>query len=265
MPHMTIILAATHHDAEGRQEAQIRRVLPVLQQHYAGMLVLLTPQTVPTTAELLDAAQVGVACGADDWPVGHLHLGLWRRKLLAAALQQFPGALIHFCDFDRVLHWAEFYPDELTATLRDLPQADFTVLGRTPAAFASHPRAQRETEALINEVFARVSGWRWDVAAASRGLSAAAAAFLVAHAYDDSIGNDCSWPLLLRQQTSLRLAYRAVDGLAFETLDRFAAEVAALGGAQAWCDQFDADPRQWLYRLELARAEMLAALQFYDA
>jgi hypothetical protein len=261
---MMIVLAATHHDAEGRQEAQLTRLMPLLRELYAGLALVLTPQTLPSTVALLHDAGTRLYVGAADVPTGHLHLGRWRRMAVATALEQFPAATtIHFCDFDRVLHWAEYFPAELTATLAALPQVDFTVLGRTPRAFASHPRVQRDTEALINHAFGLVSGWAWDVAAASRGLSTAAAQFIVRHSADDTIGSDCSWPLMLRREASFRLAYRETEGLEFETLDRYADEITALGGAQAWCDRLDADPRQWLYRVALAQAEMAAALQFY--
>ncbi len=260
---MTLVLAATHHDAEGRQEPQLARILPLLRDQYAGLALILTPQTVPSTAQLLHDAGALLQIGAANQPTGHLHLGLWRRLAITTALAQFPTATtIHFCDFDRVLHWAEYYPAELAVTLAALPQADCTVLGRTVRAFASHPRVQRDTEALINHTFGLVSGLAWDVTAASRGLSARAAQFIVNHSSDDTIGSDCSWPLLLRREGNFSLAYLATEGLEFETLDRYLDEVAELGGAQAWCDRLDADPQQWLYRLDLARAEIAAAVHF---
>jgi hypothetical protein len=262
---MTLVLAATHHDAEGRQEAQLARMLPLLREQYAGMALVLTPQTLPSTAQLLHNAGATLQFGAATLPTGHLHLGLWRRMAVVTALEQFPTATtIHFCDFDRVLHWAEYYPAELAATLAALPEADFTVLGRTPRAFASHPRIQRDTEALINHTFGLVSGLEWDVTAASRGLSVRAAQFIAQHSTDDSIGSDCTWPLLLHRQGGFELAYKETEGLEFETLDRYPDEVAALGGAQAWCDRLDADPQQWLYRVDLARTEIAAALQYAE-
>jgi hypothetical protein len=60
----------------------------------------------------------------------------------------------------------------------------------------------------------------------------------------------------------LRLGYLETEGLEFETLDRFPDEIAALGGAPAWLDRFDADPRQWAMRLELAHAEVASAVAY---
>jgi hypothetical protein len=135
------------------------------------------------------------------------------------------------------------------------------VFGRTLRAFASHPRAQRDTEALANHTFALVSGLRWDMMSACRGLSRSAAELIVATCDDDTVGSDCSWPLLCRR-AGLSMAYLETEGMEFETLDRYEDEIAALGGAQAWLERFDADPRQWLGRIALAQAEAASALRY---
>ncbi len=50
----------------------------------------------------------------------------------------------------------------------------------------------------------------------------------------------------------------ACDGLEFESTDRFAEEVAAAGGAEAWKALLDEDPRQWAHRVEGARQQVTA-------
>lgn len=260
---MRIVLAATHHDPDLRLYDQTVRVLPRLRELYDGLAVMLTPQTDSRSETLLREAGVGLRIGTSEMPTGHMHLGLWRRAAVGVGLDQFPQAShYHFCDLDRVLHWAERYPDELRATLKLIRVYDFTVLGRTARAFNSHPRAQCDTEAIANQVFALVWGAAWDVTAASRGLSQRAAHLIVETCDDDTVGSDCSWPLLARRAGDLSLGYAATEGLEFETMDRFPDEVAALGGEQAWLDRFDADPGQWLYRMDLARAEAASALAY---
>ena len=259
---MRTILASTHHDPDGRLLDQAARVLPVLAALFDGIAVFVTAQTVPETEATL--ARGGARCIWADpgMPVGHAHLGLWRRAALGAALSAWPdGELYLFCDLDRALHWAEFHPDELRERLAFARAYDCTIFGRTPRAFASHPRAQRDTEAIANHAFALASGLPWDVMTACRGLSRRAAELIVARCDDDTVGSDCSWTLLCRR-AGLRLAYCETEGMEFETLDRYGDEVAALGGAQAWLDRFDADPRQWLGRLDLARAEAASAIRY---
>jgi hypothetical protein len=165
------------------------------------------------------------------------------------------------CDFDRALHWAEWFPDELAAVAVDAG-FDFTVLGRTQRAFATHPAHQRETEALINRVFETVCGAAWDVTAGARSLSRPAAEALVAESTDDAISNDVTWPLLLRARGRFSVGFTAVDGLEFETADRHADEVAAAGGLARWIESLDRDALRWAQRLELARVEVEALVPF---
>lgn len=259
---MTIVLASTHHDPDGRMLAQAARVLPGLAEPFDAVEVFMTPQTARETEGVLARGGGRGHRGDPGMPTGHLHLGLWRRSALGAALAAWPTSeLFLFCDLDRVLHWAERYPDELRAALGRATAYDCTVFGRTARAFASHPRAQRDTEALANHSFALVSGLAWDMMSACRGLSRRAAELIVTSCDDDTVGSDCSWPLLCRR-AGLSLGYLETEGMEFETLDRYEDELAALGGAQAWLDRFDADPRQWEGRLALAQAEAASAVAY---
>ena len=190
-------------------------------------------------------------------------LGHARRNALECALR-LDAPVILFCDFDRVLHWAECYPEELAHVARDLAARDFTVLGRTQRAFESHPRIQRDTEAIANTVYASVSGQAWDVTAAARGVSRRAAAAILDGCDEPSVGTDVAWPLFLQRHGGFTIGYRAIEGLEFETADRFADQVAAAGGLAAWMAQLDADPQRWVERLEVACVEVAAALSYVE-
>lgn len=258
-----VALTVTNHDPEGRLNAQAVRVLPLLRALYCHITMVVTPTTpVEALASLRDAG-VTVMDGGGAIPIGMAHLGQWRRLALDVALREADQAThLHLCDFDRILHWAEFYPYELQAVLTTLPGHDLTVFGRTPRAFAAHPRVQRDTEAIVNHVFGVASGLPWDVTAASRGLSRRAAEAVVANSQDDTVGTDCSWVLFLRQYGAYTLNYISTEGLEFETLDRYADEIAALGGTAAWLSRLDADPQQWLERLALARLEVESIVRY---
>jgi hypothetical protein len=254
----TIVLASTHHDPEGLLNQQTRRMLPMLTELYQHMHVVITTATPPATRELLHNAGIQVYDRGTELPETVQYLGHWRRVAIERALQDTPeDGYIHFCDFDRILHWAEYWPDELRTTLDALTAYDFTVLGRTQRAFDSHPRVQRDTETVVNHVFAAASGLDWDVTAAARGFSRRAAEALVTGCSDDTIGNDCSWPLFLQAHGGLSLNHIQTEGLEFETLDRYTEEeLRTLGGADAWVARLDGDPRNWSLRLDIARIEV---------
>lgn len=260
---MAVALAGTHHDLDGLLDAQAARILPRLAGLYAGIALILSPETSRATRTLLEAAGALIRTSERGGRDASLSLGHKRREGLALALESVAGAThVHLCDFDRVLHWAEFYPEELRTTQHFLREHDFTVLGRTARAFATHPRVQRDTEAIINHAFGLASGLRWDVSAASRGLSRRAVEAIIAGCPDDTIGNDCSWPLFLQRRNGFSITYLETEGLEFETADRYPAAVAAAGGVEGWIAQIDMNPAHWAQRLELARVEVESVVAY---
>lgn len=260
----SVALAVTHHDPDQRMERQIAQWLPVLQQHYAHLAIIVTADT-SYAAPTKPSAALSVQQLPEQFPAGMAALGHVRQMVVQQAWQHAPHiSHVHLCDFDRILHWIEHYPVELAQVVAQITHADFTVLGRTPRAFASHPRTQRDTEALINHVFALASGQAWDVTAASRGLSRRASAYLAERCADPTVGVDCAWVLCALQQPELIVAYYATEGLEFETADRYPAEIAAAGGVDAWIATLDASPQQWWLRMQVAVLEVASINQFGD-
>jgi hypothetical protein len=252
-------LALIQYDPHGALFDQTVRVLPRLQQVFADIAVFANAATAPRSIAYL--RDHGVRVTAEATQVGLNHLGWFRRSAVQLALHS-PCPFILYCDFDRILHWMEFHPQELINVAQQINAHDFTILGRTPRAFASHPRLQRDTEAIINHVFERITARAWDTGAGARGLSRRAAEAIVTHCLDDRISNDVTWPLSLQQMGGFTLGYIATEGLEFETPDRFPAEVARAGGVAQWSEQLDDDPQHWAARLELARIEVEAMLPF---
>lgn len=254
----SVVLAATHHDPHDTMFAQIERVLPRLQESYAALTVFSTPDAGPRSDTLLAAAGVRIVLQPEGAQQGLETLGLVRNATIRAAVEQ-GAAYVHLCDFDRALHWAESYPDELRELIDAIPRHDFLILGRTPRAFATHPRVQRDTEAIVNHTFGLAFGQPLDVTAASRGLSRRAAELLLALSEPEpTVGNDCAWLLYLARFPELVIGYAATEGLEWETPDRHADEIAAAGGLDAWIANFDADPQRWEFRLQLALHEVAA-------
>ncbi|MCB0061886.1 MAG: hypothetical protein KDE19_07220 [Caldilineaceae bacterium] len=257
-----VTLATTYHDPQGSLLTQLRAQLPHLQTLFAAITVNASPELHPPTLELLRNAGVDVVQAPRTIPVdGVPQLGQVRREVVAQALQQ-NTPHIFYCDGDRVLHWVERYPAELAAILHKIAEQDFTILGRTPRAFASHPAVQRETERIINHVYAKLSGHAWDITAAARGFSRAAAQAIVDGCPDDSIGVDASWPLFLQQLDGYTLDAIETEGLEFETATQQPAAVAAAGSEDAWKATLDADPKRWAFRLNVARVEIEAMIPY---
>jgi hypothetical protein len=250
-------LASTLHDPSGLLAAQIGRAMPLLQPLFSGIVVRATAVTHANALAALASSGALVEQAESDKE----RTGESRRAALAMALGMSRGHIL-YCDLDRALHWVERYPQELAGMLEDIQEQDFTVLGRTPRAWLTHPRSQRDTEAIINTVFARVSGHAWDVGAGARGLSRRAAEGVHVGCPDPDMSNDATWPLYLLREGGFSVGYLEADGLEFETGDRYGEEVARAGGLDAWLRARDDDPKLWLYRLYVARTEIQAMIPF---
>lgn len=258
---MNTVLSLIFHDPEDRLHDQAVRALPVLAQAFSAIAVFAGPQTPESLLQLFAGAgalvrQVSLA---ESWS----KIGQARRAVLELGLQTDCPFLL-YCDGDRALHWAETYPQELASAGRQVQEHDFTVIGRNPRAYATHPRTQRDTEVLFNHLFQTASGLPWDVGAGARGLSRCAAEAILAGCPDEDLSVDVSWPMFLRQAGGFSLGYLETEGMEFETADRFGPEIQAAGGLARWIANLENDPRQWLFRLEVARKEIEAVLQYVE-
>jgi len=245
-------LVALHHDPQGWWTPWLERHLPALGSLFATMTVLRSAAT-----EERPLRGHGVTTVVDPPVRGPERLGHLRVAAIRAALDGGAEPLL-FCDLDRLLVWVHDQPEELARAVADVGEADCTVFGRTPAAFASHPRVQRDTEGLVNDVYGIATGTAWDVTAAARGMSGTAARLIAGSATGRyGVGTDAAWPLLVRA-AGLRVAYREVAGLRFESADGAGEEVARAGGEAAWLRARDQDAEGWAHRVGLARQTVAA-------
>ncbi len=246
---LTVALAVTVHEPDERLVGLSKALLPALTARYAAVVAYCSRETRPALLDLF--RRHGVATHVDSQTAGIHRIGEVRREAVRAGLLAGTSHL-QLCDFDRALHWAAHYPQELEEVIADITRYDLLVLGRTERAWATHPPYQAETEPLFNRVFALVTGLPWDVGAGSRGLSRRAAETLLEISQERTVGVDAEWPLLLLQRDGFHLGYRPCEGLEFETADRFGPEIEAAGGYSRWEEQMSADPHRWVFRLQVA-------------
>ena len=221
---------------------------------YDHILILASKATTEHSVAALRTMGATVEVQAEDAAIFRT-LGTVRRTALALGLRS-DGRHLHLCDWDRIIHWVDIYPDELEDVVKEIMRHDCLILGRTARAFETHPRVQRDTEAIVNHCFELAWGTACDVTASSRGLSRAAAQRIVEECDESTIGNDCVWPIFLRNYGDLTMSYRATEGLEWETPDSYAAEIAVAGGLAAWLALHDANLDHWIQRLALAQVEV---------
>ena len=255
-----VTLALTVHQPNERLVPLIEEHLSGLVARYAAATAFCSPETRPAILDLL--RRQGVAVRVSDVGAGGIYdIGRVRRETIRLGLQANTSHL-QMCDFDRALHWSACQPQELERVIALIPGYDLLVLGRTERAWRSHPPYQAETEPLFNKVFALVSGRSWDVGAGSRGLSRRAAETLLHVSTEETVGVDAEWPLLLLNREGFAVGHRPCEGLEFETADRFGAEIEAAGGYPDWEARMSADPRRWVFRIEIALLIARAAVRY---
>ena len=247
-------LAATLHDPEGRLLVALAARAGHLAR-YEGVYVAATATTAPAVADLLRSRGVVVLAGDE-------RIGVARRAALGAAAGA-GHADVLACDFDRWLHWAGRFPEELAAVptrlARRRPAAWYACLGRTARAFATHPYVQRVAEAATNYALSLALGRRIDAVAGACWLSREGATLVLQASTEPTNATDGEWPALVFRADPRRLAYVATEGLEFETAEFFAPEIQAAGSTAAWVRSHYDHPGSWRNRLRLATNTVQAA------
>ena len=175
------------------------------------------------------------------------------------------------CDFDRWLHWARFWPDELAALPERVGRLGgkrispwYVCLGRTARAFATHPAAQRLPEAATNRALSAAAGRPLDAAAGAAWLTPEAVANVLAGSREPTAATDLEWPALILCHAPGKLRGLRCEGLEWETPDFHAAEIISAGGLATWTRATFDTPTMWAARLRLAAASGAALERVLD-
>jgi hypothetical protein len=181
---------------------------------------------------------------ADEWAAGRY-----------VALQKGVEAetpFIHYADMDRLIRWGEVLPRELFVTLDKIRAAQCLVIGRTEAAYGTHPQALIQTEALSNRMFSHILNQKLDLSAGSKGFRRDVAQFILEHSKPgNAIGTDAEWVVLARRGGFELTDYR-VRGLDWESADRYSTKAADEDQQRQAAAEYDADPKNWKRRVKVA-------------
>ncbi len=224
---------------------RLRRLYPVFSQWYDSMVVTM-PRDPDAEALALLQSLPSVRVGMrEGWESG---------RFLALDLALQTGAdFVHYVDGDRLIRWCELHPDELRETITKIQTVDYLVIGRTPAAMATHPQALQQTETIANDVFSYLVGQELDLCAGSKGLSREAVKLLVANADPvKAIGSDAEWVVLLHR-AGCSIKGVLVDGLDWETADRNLPQAADAETQRRIAAEYDLSADHWAFRVSVAQ------------
>jgi hypothetical protein len=250
VPEGGICLATALCDPEAELLPKARKLWPALQTAFANQAIHATSDTHPDWFEFLAAKAVPVRQSAPAWD----HIGLHRRRSLEIALEHLDSERFLYIDPDHLLRWLERKPEELMETLTLIGAWDALIIGRSAAAFAAAPERLRETEVVVNRIYALMTGRSWDLLMAARGFSRPGAELIAGSCTEDTIGNDMAWPLLI-EQAGMTLGYLEADGLTYETNTVYANQLE---------DTEDANPEAWMLRVYAANQQIDAMRPFLN-
>ena len=231
---MNICLAATLADSRRELYEKGKQNWSALMDRFSDIAIHATETTHQDWFEFFDTKQVPFLTAPSSENV----IGLHRRRSLALALETNAERIL-YADLDHMIRWLERFPDDLDQVLVKTGQYDCLVIERSEESFASSPRRLRETEALVNHIYALITGNNFDLMMATRCFSRAAATHVVKECTEDTIANDVVWPMLCETNGFTVGAVKS-NGLRYET--------NAVYGTDA-IDIQDADPRAWIQRI----------------
>jgi hypothetical protein len=236
---MTVALAATF-DPRG-EIARLIRLYPQIQSQYSHIVISLPPKARPDEIEQLKGLP-----GADVFVNEHWTQG---RYMALKAAYETGADHIHYCDLDRLIRWVETRPAEWQQIVQQTQQCECLVIGRTEAAWATHPQVMIQVDKVINSVFSYMLEGEFDIGSGSKGFSRDAVGFILANSRPErAIGTDAEWAVLLYRAGFL-LESVEVDGLDWEIPDQFQEQAADRARQAQQAESYDADVRHWFYRV----------------
>jgi hypothetical protein len=260
MPRVSLV--STLHDSTGWSIAPLKEQAKLLGELYDRRVVVVTKMTSQAVIDALEST--GWVLAPLKSNIGVDYITDSRRRALRAGVGG--GAnFVHLVDMDRLLHWAANYPEELRGTAARIPENDFTIIGRTPRAFMTHPSNQFETESIPNKVFSLIYGEDVDITAASRGVSREAAEVILLYSKGRYFDSDSEWPTILLCKSRLKISYFEVEGLEWETRLKREEMMLPDGTRVDVKEYYERNPESWVYRTMLAHMISRAALDTYRA
>lgn len=235
---------------------RLKRYLSLFQESYSSISIVLPPPVAPDLREEVHGLHGVRVVDSPVWEYG-------RHLALRSALES-SASHIQYADMDRLLRWVETRTEEWQSGVSAIEQRECLIFGRTEAAYETHPKALRETERIVNQVFSFLLGQEVDLSAGVKGFSRRAALFLLENSpLGRALGVDAEWPVILHQ-AGFSLEMMWVDGLDWETADRYQAYAADKFAQRLAAEKYDQNPASWERRIAVAQEILAAGLEAFQ-
>ncbi|MBD3196337.1 MAG: hypothetical protein GF317_14860 [Candidatus Lokiarchaeota archaeon] len=241
----SIQIASTLHEPEFRLKDVFQRTTAFIKRHIPHIYLSYTSQTSEEVVSAL--SNEGIICKVtpNDDQVNTYNYAV---KLCIDNWKDNISKRIFYIDFDRLLHWINFYPEELIKIIGMVDEYDFLHIGRTARAFETHPKTQKRTEGVINNLGSKVLEEKRiiDIISVNFAFSKRLAKIIIDYSYSTAVGFYCTWPIILWKNAN-NPSYVEVEGLEWETPDRFKHIISEIG-YDKWLNDFQS-PQEWEKRV----------------
>lgn len=237
---MTIALAATFNPRG--EIPRLLRLYAQIEAVYPHRIISLPPTASPAEIEQIKSLAGVQVIVNDDWSHG--------RYAALKAAYEIGADHLHYVDLDRLIRWIETRPDEWLHTLKRIQETDCLMIGRTEAAWETHPQVMIQVEKIINSTFSYLLGRDFDFGSGSKGFSRRAVAFILANSQPaNALGTDTEWPILTHR-AGYKLDEVLVDGLDWEIPDQYQDYAADRERQRVVSEEYDADVKHWMRRVD---------------
>jgi len=247
MGKIEYLLCATYHDPEFRLSNLIKSALPKLKELFVKGIICLTPYTPDEVHNFLTKNGFIAQVESDDRQIAIYKTAL---RITLENIDNPSSQRIFHIDFDRLVHWINTYPKELTNILQNNINVEYLHIGRTTRAFSTHPKTQRETEIIVNEFGSKILGFGdiKDLISVCYIFSKDLGEKILKINNFTTTGFYGSWPIYFWNFANTK-SYIEVEGHEWETPDRFKVEIEKIG-FERWKEQFQS-AKEWHKRVNV--------------
>ncbi|MFX1557221.1 MAG: hypothetical protein ACFFC9_08200 [Promethearchaeota archaeon] len=240
-----LLLCSTFHDPEFRLKNLLNNIISIIKKSFLKAIICLTPTTSEEVYKFLSREGFKILIEPSMRNVDTYRKAI---KETLNKIEEPQTEKIFYIDFDRLIHWIDVYPNEFIDLINNTIDVDYLHIGRTLRAFETHPLTQKKTEVIVNEIGSKILGFTKtiDIISVCYIFTKELAEKLIEVKNETTSGFYCTWPLLFWNWATKK-KYIEVEGLEWETPDRFKVEIADLGYKE-WVKQFQS-PIEWEKRV----------------
>ena len=232
---ISYLLCSTVHDPQFRLKSFLESTLPMINNLFSKKILCCTPSSGDRYQNFLVREGFEVITCNSTKNIDTYKLAL---KTTLNYIDNPSKQNIFFIDFDRLIHWIHSFPNEITEILQKEINVDYLLIGRTPRAFDTHPSTQKDTENIVNEIGSKILGFSdiKDLISVCSIFTKELAEKILKADNTTATGFYGTWPILL-WQLAPRKQYVEMEGLEWETPDRFTREIKKRG-YNSWLKQY---------------------------